>query len=59
MINIPFEFETDYGSYRDALMLPEDHGLSEADIEALKRTRLDDWLAVVTAPAPVEEQADG
>jgi hypothetical protein len=56
MIQIVFEFTTKYGVYRDALYLPDDHGLAEAEIEALKQQRVDNWLAIVEAP-PVEEPA--
>jgi len=53
MIKIDFEFETQYGVFRDAIHLAEDHTLSEADIQTLKQQRLDNWLAIVN-PAPVE-----
>ncbi len=55
MIQIIFEFATKYGTYRDALHLPDDHGLTEAEIEALKQQRVDNWLAVVEAPPPTDE----
>jgi hypothetical protein len=54
MIKIDFEFDTPHGLFRDALHLPEDHAFSEADIQAMKEERRDNWIAVVTAP-PVEE----
>lgn len=54
MIKIDFEFETPHGKFADALHLPENHGLSEAQIQAMKEQRRDNWIAVVTAP-PVEE----
>lgn len=53
-MKIDFEFQTDFGVFRDALHLPDDHNLSEAEIEAMKQERLNNWLAVVSAP-PVEE----
>jgi hypothetical protein len=40
--------------FRDALHLPEDHTFSEAEIQAMKEQRRDNWIAIVTAP-PVEE----
>lgn len=54
MINIDFE-KTD-GTYtlRDALWLPDDHNLSNDEIEAMKQERFDNWVAIITAP-PVEE----
>ena len=54
MVKIDFEFQTDYGLFRDALHLPDDHGLSDAQIEALKAERRDNWIAIVTAPTPDE-----
>jgi hypothetical protein len=55
MIKIDFEFETTYGVFRDALHLPEGHGFTEEEIAAMKQQRLDNWLAVVTAPSQEEE----
>jgi hypothetical protein len=53
MVKIDFEFDSQYGVFRDALHLPEDHGLSDAEIQALKQQRFDNWIAIVNAP-PVE-----
>ena len=55
-MKIDFEFQTPHGLFRDALHLPDDHGLGDDAIEALKAERRDNWIAVVTAPA-VEEPA--
>lgn len=55
-VKIDFEFDTAHGKFRDALHLPDNHGLSDAEIEAMKVQRRDNWIAVVTAP-PVEEPA--
>ena len=54
MIKIDFEFETQYGVFRDAIHLPQDHTLSDSEITILKQQRLTNWLAIVN-PAPVEE----
>jgi len=53
-MKIDFEFDTPHGKFRDALHLPDNHGLSDAEIEAMKVQRRDNWIAVVTAP-PAEE----
>lgn len=53
MVKIDFEFDTPHGVFRDALHLPEDHGMSDAEIDAMKQQRLDNWLAIVNPP-PVE-----
>lgn len=50
MIKIEFEFQTEYGLFRDALHLPDDHGLSDEQIEAMKVQRRDNWIAIVSAP---------
>lgn len=59
MIKIDFEFDTPHGVYRDALHLPTNHGMSDAQIEALKRQRVDNWIAAVTAPPPEPEVVEG
>lgn len=64
-IRIVFEFTTKYGVFRDALYLPEGHGLTDEQIAEMQRERLTNWLAVVEAPpvevpieeAPIEEVA--
>ena len=53
MIKIDFEFDSQHGVFRDALHLPDDHGMTEAEIQAMKQQRFDNWIAIVTAP-PVE-----
>ena len=55
-MKIDFEFQTDHGPFRDALHLPDDHGLSDEQLEAIKVERRDAWIAVVTSP-PAEEPA--
>lgn len=57
-MKIDFEFQTDYGLFRDALHLPDDHGLSDEQIEAMKTERRDAWIAVVTALASEEPAQD-
>lgn len=54
MIKIIFEFDTQFGVFRDALHLPRDHSFTDDEIEVMKQQRLDNWLAIVNAP-PVEE----
>jgi hypothetical protein len=59
MVKIDFEFDSPYGVFRDALHLPDDHGMTEDEIQAMKQQRLDNWLAIVNPPAeetpPTEE----
>lgn len=55
MIKIDFDIQNEkYGVYRDALYLPEDHSLSDAEIDALKQERYSNWLYAIENP-PVEE----
>jgi hypothetical protein len=57
-MQIIFEFETQYGKFCDALYFVDDAIPSDADIEAMKQQRLDNWIAVVTAP-PVDVLVEG
>jgi hypothetical protein len=51
-MKIDFEFETPYGKFADALWFPDDAEIpSDAEIEAMKQQRLNNWLALITAPA--------
>jgi len=54
-MKIDFKFETPHGLFSDALHLPDDHSFTEAEIELMKQQRLDNWIAVVTAP-PAEDE---
>jgi|Laugresu1bdmlbdd_1035124.scaffolds.fasta_scaffold146020_1 hypothetical protein len=54
MVKIDFEFDSPYGVFRDALHLPEDHGMSDAEIQGMKQQRFDYWLAFVTPQEPVD-----
>jgi hypothetical protein len=56
-MKIDFSFDTPHGKFADALHLPDDHGFSEAEIQAMKEQRRDNWIAVVTAP-PVEAEPE-
>lgn len=62
MIKIDFHFETEYGLFRDALHFPDDHNLSDEQIEAIKQERVNNWIAAVSAPSSEEvtqEKVDG
>ena len=49
-MKIDFSFETKYGRFGDALHLPDDHGLTDDEIEAMKQQRLTNWLAIIENP---------
>jgi hypothetical protein len=50
-MKIDFEYTTDYGVFRDAITLPDDHSYTDDELEAMKVSRRDKWIAVVTAPS--------
>jgi hypothetical protein len=49
---VRIEFEKMYGElvFRDAITLPDDHTMTEDEIEAMKQERFDNWVAVITTP---------
>jgi len=49
MVTIDFEMEKDGYVFCDALVLPEQHGLSQEQINAIKQQRFDAWLSIVAA----------
>jgi hypothetical protein len=51
MIKIDFSFDTQYGVYRDALYLDDNHSFTEKEIEAMKQARVDNWISVITIPS--------
>lgn len=55
-IKIDFEKGEEPMIYRDAIYLPPDHTLTDAEIEAMKQQRYDNWIALVNAAseAPVD-----
>jgi hypothetical protein len=57
MIKIDFEITQNGYTFKDAIHLPEDHQYTEAEIEAMKQARFDNWYAVITAP-PAEETTE-
>lgn len=54
MISIDFEVTKDGYILKDAIVLPENHGMSDEQIEAMKQKRFYDWYAIVTAPQEEE-----
>ena len=47
-----------YGTFADAIHLPDDHTLTDADIEAMKQQRFDNWYAIITNPVETVWQTD-
>jgi hypothetical protein len=60
-MKIDFTFDTEYGVFSDAISLPDDHTFTDNEIEAIKKERLSNWIAIITAPseevieAPIED----
>jgi hypothetical protein len=53
-MRISFAFDTPYGRYSDALVLPDDNTYTNDEIEAMKQARFDAWLSIVSAVPPEE-----
>ena len=56
MIKIDFSFDTEHGVFKDAISLPDDHTLTESEIEEMKQQRVDAWISIITTPAIEEGQ---
>lgn len=56
MIKIDFEFETPHGKFADALHLLDDHTFTDAEIQAMKEQRRDNWIYIVENPLPPPSQ---
>lgn len=52
MIKIDFEIN----GFRDALHLADNHGLSDAEIEAMKQARYDKWRDFIDNPPAVVDE---
>lgn len=57
-MKIDFEFNTEYGLFRDALYLEDNHAFTEEDLQAMKQERVDNWILAITTPASNEVVAD-
>jgi hypothetical protein len=56
MIKIDFEFDSEYGKYRDAIVLEDNHGVSDNQIDAIKQQRFENWKAHIIAASEVTEE---
>lgn len=57
-MKIDFEFNTQYGVFRDALHLPDNHTFTDADLSEMKTRRKDNWINVITTPSTGEVSVD-
>jgi hypothetical protein len=48
MIYIQYEKSNETHSFVDVLVLEDDHGLSDEELEALKETRFQNWLNAIS-----------
>jgi heme/copper-type cytochrome/quinol oxidase subunit 2 len=53
MINIDFTKTDGVYTLQDALWLEDDHIFTDAQIEAMKQERFDNWVAIITTPEAV------
>ena len=59
-MKIDFEFNTEFGTFRDSLNLPDDHNLSDQEIQTMKEKRRDSWISFIkNAPDIIAEDSDG
>lgn len=57
MVKIDFSFHSQYGTFADALYLPDDHVLTQEEINAMQQQRFDEWITIVTTP-PSEDNSN-
>ena len=58
-MQIRFSYETKYGTFSDALNLPDDHGFTEQELVTMQEQRRDNWIAYIDSTqidTVVEEQ---
>lgn len=53
---IEFEFESEFGVYRDAIVLADDEVVSDEQLQQMKQERFDAWMYMAKNP-PVEAPA--
>lgn len=55
-MKINFEIITPYGMFRDALTLPDNHELTQEQIEAMQVERAQAWVATIENPPQPESE---
>ena len=60
-MKIDFEFETEFGVFRDSLDLPDDVIYGEDEIQNMKEQRRDKWIEFIknASEVVIEETIDG
>lgn len=54
MAKIDFSFDTQYGTFSDAIWFPDDAPMTDNEVAAEKQRRLDNWIAIIETPAEPE-----
>jgi len=57
-MKIDFSFPSEYGTFCDALHFDDNHGLTDAEIEAMKKARFDAWCSYVSNPPVAADVID-
>lgn len=57
-MQIRFSYETKYGTFSDALNLPDDHTFAEQELEQMKEQRRDNWVAFIDSTQDTVVQED-
>ncbi len=60
-MQIRFSYETKYGTFSDALNLPDDHTFTEQELITMQEQRRDNWIAYIDSTQidiVVEEQTN-
>jgi len=52
VVKIDFEFDTQHGVFKDALVFHDGNVPSDADIESMKIARRDAWINFIENPPP-------
>jgi hypothetical protein len=47
---IDFVITQNNHTFSDALILPDDHTYTDAEIEVMKQARFDNWYTIITTP---------
>jgi hypothetical protein len=50
MVTIDFTIEENGYTFKDAIVLPDDHTLTKTQIEKMKQARFQEWLTVINTP---------
>jgi hypothetical protein len=53
-MKIDFQFQTKYGTFRDALSLPDDHDMTSEKIIEMQINRLNNWMYLIENPPEPE-----